>query len=214
MAEEKELFKTTLMGGYDKDDVMQELQKIKDDAYAEKKTLKDKIAALEKELEEKNQALAELSESVQSKERELLEKDRDIKEKYQSYIDNYDTIGSLIFESKIRAKQIERDAEKMKQQILQEAEAEAAEIREKAKIDSQGILADVQKKAEEKTREEEAKYDAVQEELNNVVELVNRVQRLFMKSYKSIQSIISTMPDSDTDEDMDFLAEFGKEKKD
>ena len=35
----EEMFKTTLMGGFDKDDVLRQVQKMKDEAYAEKSKL-------------------------------------------------------------------------------------------------------------------------------------------------------------------------------
>ena len=59
MAEEK--FKTTLMGGFDKDDVLHQVREMKDAAYAEKsKLIKEKkdqekvIEDLKKQLEEKD----------------------------------------------------------------------------------------------------------------------------------------------------------------
>ena len=49
MAEER--FKTTLMGGFDKDDVLNQVREMKDAAYAEKskliKELTDKIESIE-----------------------------------------------------------------------------------------------------------------------------------------------------------------------
>ena len=39
----EELFKTTLMGGFDKDDVMTKVQNLKDQAYAAQKKLEAKI---------------------------------------------------------------------------------------------------------------------------------------------------------------------------
>ena len=39
----EELFKTTLMGGFDKDDVMTKVQNLKDQAYAVQKKLEAKI---------------------------------------------------------------------------------------------------------------------------------------------------------------------------
>ena len=53
----EEMFKTTLMGGFDKDDVLSKVQTMKDDAYAERsKLLKEgrakdnRIAGLERKL--------------------------------------------------------------------------------------------------------------------------------------------------------------------
>ena len=56
-----EMFKTTLMGGFDKDDVMQKVEELKDSAFREKRRL-------EKELKEKNEKLAELTKRLELKE--------------------------------------------------------------------------------------------------------------------------------------------------
>ena len=45
----EELFKTTLMGGFDKDDVMTKVQNLKDQAYAAQKKLEAKIEEKEQE---------------------------------------------------------------------------------------------------------------------------------------------------------------------
>lgn len=42
---EYEMFKTTLMGGYDKDDVIQKVETIKDSAFREKNRLEKEIKA-------------------------------------------------------------------------------------------------------------------------------------------------------------------------
>ena len=42
----EELFKTTLMGGFDKDDVMTKVQNLKDQAYAAQKKLEANIGDL------------------------------------------------------------------------------------------------------------------------------------------------------------------------
>ena len=38
-----EMFKTTLMGGFDKDDVMQKVEELKDSAFREKKRLEKEL---------------------------------------------------------------------------------------------------------------------------------------------------------------------------
>ena len=49
----------------------------------------------------------------------------------------------------------------------------------------------MQKEVDEINREGKQKYEAVQEELANVVEIFNRVQKQFMNSYKTIQDIVN-----------------------
>ena len=53
----EELFKTTLMGGFDKDDVMTKVQNLKDQAYAAQKKLEAKIEEKEQEIEKLNRKI-------------------------------------------------------------------------------------------------------------------------------------------------------------
>ena len=87
----EELFKTTLMGGFDKDDVMTKVQNLKDQAYAAQKKLEAKI-------EEKEQEIEKLNRKIREREDKIEELEKNIHEKYQSYIDNYDSISGLVFE--------------------------------------------------------------------------------------------------------------------
>lgn len=89
----EEMFKTTLMGGFDKDDVLRQVQKMKDEAYAEK----SKLLLV---LKGKDKKIAELTNRMALKEAEIERLERDIREKYQSYIDNYEMISQLVFDAK------------------------------------------------------------------------------------------------------------------
>ena len=106
MAEER--FKTTLMGGFDKDDVLNQVREMKDAAYAEKSKLikekkeqkkqlakkdSEKAAALQKQKEAHKEEIAHLEERIQEKQKQKEKLEREISEKYQKYIDRYDLIG-------------------------------------------------------------------------------------------------------------------------
>ena len=95
----EELFKTTLMGGFDKDDVMTKVQNLKDQAYAAQKKLEAKI-------EEKEQEIEKLNRKIREREDKIEELEKNIHEKYQSYIDNYDSISGLVFEAQVKAKKL------------------------------------------------------------------------------------------------------------
>ena len=207
MGDNEERFKTTTFGGYDKEEVLQELQKMKENAHAEKAQILRELeesrrdcTRLSRELQVKEAKIAELQDTILSKDRELTELDRTVREKYQSYIDNYETIGSLIYESKIRAKQITRETEEERQKILDDARSEAARICQEAEGAAQKRLNDVQAEIEDRTAAGRQEFEFVQEELNNALELFSKLQKQFMHSYKSIQEIVrshSEVPDMD-----------------
>lgn len=202
-----EMFRTTLMGGFDKDDVLNKVQIMKEEAYAEKSKLikagkeKDaKIDELMKRLDlkdfQKEQALEELRQEHKRQMEEMQQRlylkeeqkdklERQIHEKYQKYIDRYDLIGSLVLDAQEKAERIVKDAEKKREQILADAEWEAEKR-----------LAKVQIEVDDKLAEGKRKYIAVQEEMNEIIELINQAQKRFMSSYKEVHRIISTMPES------------------
>ncbi len=202
-----EIFRTTLMGGFDKDDVLNKVQIMKEEAYAEKTKLiklaqeKDekieelikrldlkevqKEQALEELRQEHKQELAQMQERLNMKEEQKDKLERHIHEKYQKYIDRYELIGGLILEAQEKSEKMIAEAEKQRDQILADAEEEAEKR-----------LAKVQLEVDDKLAEGKRKYIAVQEEMNEIIELINLAQRRFMASYKEVHRIISTMPES------------------
>ena len=57
---EQEMFKTTIMGGFDKEDVLEQVQKLKDDSAS-------RLAKLKKEMEAKDAKIAELIKRLELK---------------------------------------------------------------------------------------------------------------------------------------------------
>lgn len=185
---EYEMFKTTLMGGYDKEEVQEQIQRLKDEIAENQENYK-------KQLAEKDARIAELQKRIELKEDYQARLEEDIKEKYQKYIDNYESIGKLVFESQIKADVLEKEAREKCEKMLQEAEEEA-----KRKVES------VQSEIDDKLMEGKKKYLAVQEEMNGLVELINQAQKRFMASYREVHHIISSMPTSlnDLEEDVEL----------
>ncbi len=185
---EYEMFKTTLMGGYDKEEVQEQIQKLKDEIAENQESYK-------KQLAEKDARIAELQKRIELKEEYQARLEEDIKEKYQKYIDNYESIGKLVFDAQVRADTLERDTREQCEKMLQEAEEEA-----KRKVES------VQSEIDDKLMEGKKKYLAVQEEMNGIVELINQAQKRFMSSYKEVHHIINSMPTSlnDLEEDVEL----------
>lgn len=202
---EYEMFKTTLMGGYDKDDVAQKVEAIKDAAFREK-------SRLEKEIKTRDEKIAELTKRLELKETQKEKLERDVTEKYQKYVDNYDRIGSLILNAQIQADEMMERAKKQCDEMLKTAEQQAAQMREEADREAKARVDQVQKEVNEKLADGKKKYIAVQDEMNDIVELINQAQKRFMSSYKEVHRIVATMPDSLRD--MTDLECFGHTEED
>lgn len=119
----EELFKTTLMGGFDKDDVMTKVQNLKDQAYAAQKKLEAKI-------EEKEQEIEKLNRKIREREDKIEELEKNIHEKYQSYIDNYDSISGLVFEAQVKAKKLTQETEDACREKTEETDEACCKKRE------------------------------------------------------------------------------------
>ena len=119
----EELFKTTLMGGFDKDDVMTKVQNLKDQAYAAQKKLEAKIEENEQEIEKLNRKIREREDKIE-------ELEKNIHEKYQSYIDNYDSISGLVFEAQVKAKKLTQETEDACREKTEETDEACCKKRE------------------------------------------------------------------------------------
>ena len=178
---EHEMFKTTLMGGYDKEEVQELIQKMKDE-------MAEVQVNYRKQLAERDERIAELQKRIELKDAYQARMEEDIKEKYQKYIDNYESIGKLVFEAQLKSDSMQKEAEEKCSKMIEEAEAEA-----KRRVES------VQSEIDDKLLEGKKKYLAVQEEMNGIVELINQAQKRFMSSYKEVHQIINSMPTSLSD---------------
>ena len=165
---EYEMFKTTLMGGYDKEEVQELIQKLKDEMAEIQVNYKKQIA-------DRDAKIAELQKRIELKESYQARMEEDIKE----------SIGKLVFEAQIKAESMEKEAREKCDIMIAEAEEEA-----KRRVEA------VQSEIDDKLLEGKKKYVAVQEEMNGIVELINQAQRRFMSSYKEVHHIISSMPTS------------------
>ena len=85
---EHEIFKTTIMGGFDKEDVLEQVQRMKDEAAAEQLRLKKLIS-------EKDAKIAELMKRIELKDAHQERLEMEIHEKYQKYI--ADWLGEHFF---------------------------------------------------------------------------------------------------------------------
>lgn len=175
---ENEMFKTTLMGGYDKEDVMEQLRKMKD-AHA------GETARLVREIQQKNNRIEELTQRLTIREEQNAKLERDIETKYQQYIDHYDSISRFVVEAQIRSENIIKEAKMKGEKIIAQAEKMAQQ-----RINS------VQAEVDERLAEGKRKYVAVQEELNELVGVITQVQNRIMSSYEEVHQIVKSMPES------------------
>ncbi len=171
----QEEFKTTLMGGYDKEDVHAKFKALEEKEYAEKSKLNQEIQRLKEQVEEKDRLLEE-------KKAQIEQLNRDIEEKYQTYIDNYDIIGKLVYETRIKSEKALNEANEERDRILEEANKKAKLTVKKAKDEMEKSFEDGKRR-----------YGMLQDEVNELIQMVNQVQHKFMQSFKAIHEISGAM---------------------
>lgn len=256
------MFRTGIRG-FEKEEVLEYIRKQENESSAA-------IAELEGEVRKKDEIIADLRKRLEIKDDQRAQLEEEIRSKYQKYIDNYEQIGALIYESRIRGNQMIEEAQQESDRLLNDARTQSETMLTKSKNDSDAMMASAKDKsmtmmnaakteaerllyrarteseemrisarteseelrrsareeseqlltsadAEAKRRvssvqgqidakltDGKKKYIAVQDEMNEIVDLFNQMQRRFMQSYKEIHEITQSMPDSLDDIDVDF----------
>lgn len=178
--EEYMSFKQALRG-FDKDEVMDYIRKQEED-------YNQRLMAMEKEIRKRDKIISELKNRIVMKDDQVEHMERDIRNKYQKYIDHYRQIGDILYESKMKG-----------QRIVDDANDEAARILANAESEAQKRILSVQGQIDRKLTDGKKKYLSVQDEMNEIVEMFNQMQRKFMVSYKEVHEIIQSMPSSLSD---------------
>ena len=194
---DEEMFKTTLMGGFDKEDVLTKFQEARDEAYKEQKKL-------EAQVEERDKLISELRQSLKNKETENEQLQKDIKEKYQSYIDNYDSIGKLVYDAKVRSDNMMSETKQQCDQMLRETKEECARMVEEARRKEEEVVAVYEAKIEQQAQEAQQfmgrqmtqgrdSYRIIRNEMAQMVQAMNELQKGFLESYKKVRTVKDAM---------------------
>lgn len=194
---DEELFKTTLMGGFDKDDVLAKFRENREEAEAAQKKLEEQVRQRDKTIDE-------LRQSLKSKESEIEQLQKDIKEKYQSYIDNYDSIGKLVFEAKVRSENMDAETKKKCDEMLQKTKEECARLVQEARRKEEEVVAvyeakieqqaaEAQKFMEEQMTNGRENYRMVRKEMDDMVRAMDELQKAFLESYKRVHTVKEAM---------------------
>lgn len=177
------MFKQALRG-FDKDEVLAYIRQ-KEDEHGKQ------ILSMERDIRKRDKVISELKSRIVLKDEQVERMEQEIKTKYQKYIDNYNQIGELVYESKVKGNMIVDEAREEADRILADADSEARKR-----------VGSVQGEIDAKLKDGKEKYLKVQDEMNEIVDLFNQMQRKFMQSYKEVHEIIQNMPASLDDIDL------------
>ena len=179
-------FKTAFRG-FEKGEVLEFLDK-KD------KEAQEVRERMEKEIRLRDKAINELKNRLTRKEDELERLRQEVEKKYKPYITNYEQIGELVYESRIKSEKVISEAREEAERIV----AKGRETADKAMEDAESRAKKRTEAAEtvvaEKVAEGKRKYIQVQNEMNTIIDIINQAQRQFIKSYKEIHETIQNVP--------------------
>ena len=90
------------------------IQKIKDEMAEAQVNFRKQIA-------DRDEKIAELQKRIDLKDAYQARMEENIKEKYQKYIDNYESIGKLVFDAQLKADSMEKGTKEKCDQMIAEA---------------------------------------------------------------------------------------------
>ena len=148
-----QMFRTVRMKGFDRDEVIAYIQS-KDEEFSRK------TADLEKEISEKDRMIEELKSRLVLKDAQRVALENEIETKYKKYIENYDKIGALVYESQVKGDQMVADAKEQADRLVGDATKEADRLVGSATEEANKLLSDAHAEADElvgNAREEAAR---------------------------------------------------------
>ena len=187
----------TVMRGFDKEEVFAYIKQVEADAN-------QKVAQARADVIEKDKQIAELKQRIQSKDAKYERLENEIEVKYRTYIDNYEKIGSLVYESQVKGDKIIADAQKEAARLTAESRTQYDRTMAEADLAARTRLDAVQGEIDARLTEGKKQYAKVQEDMNEIIDLINEVQKKFMRTYKEIHEVVQRMPASFDDIDSDF----------
>ena len=187
----------TVMRGFDKEEVFAYIKQIEADAN-------QKVAQARADVTEKEKQIAELKQRIQSKDAKYERLENEVEVKYRTYIDNYEKIGSLVYESQVKGDKIIADAQKEAARLTAESRSQYDRTMAEADLAAKTRLDAVQGEIDARLTEGKKQYAKVQEDMNEIVDLINEVQKRFMRAYKEIHEVMQRMPASFDDIDPDI----------
>ncbi len=136
--------------GFDKDEVLSYIRQKDEEMAAKEESLKQEISKRDK-------IISELKTRIILKDDQVEELKAEIDTKYKKYIETYNQISDLVYESKIRGEQLVSDATVKANKMRADAENEAREKLDTANAKAQKTVSEADAKAQKTVSEADAK---------------------------------------------------------
>ena len=210
-------FKTAVFGGYNKDDVDDQISKLLYEAKGEANELARKLEKqeaakeeMEKELRQqlskkevecsRLRTLVELSQKEQASMEKELERIKaesaGLEADYHKYKEDYLSISKQLVDAQKRADQMLTEAAARQKELTARTEKELLKKKEK-----------VNREIEDCINEGETQYEKLHIKMQEILSIMNNTQARFLNAYKDMQRVIESAPDQlyflDDEEELD-----------
>ncbi len=193
--------------GYNKEEVNMYISELESE-------YKQKLSRLEAKTREAEKQIEELNRRIEKKERQKEELEHEIETKYKTYIENYDKIAGLVYESQLKADKILAEANQRRDEILADAEeqkkqilAQAQQVLDDAKTQEKLLLDDADVEAKRRVNavretvdagmaDGRTRYADIQVQIRGLIDLLDEARSRFTKGYEDAHAIFDQMPAS------------------
>jgi len=187
---------------------------------------KQKLSRLEAKTRESEKQIDDLTRRIEKKERQKEELEQEIETKYKTYIDHYDKIAGLVYESQLKADKIlaeanqradeilagahEKEAQILAnaQQVLDDAKAQERLMLDDADVEAKRRVSAVQGTVEEGLADGRTRFADIRVQISGMIELLEDARERFAKGCADARSVFDAMPEDiaaygDLEEDFD-----------
>ncbi|MBQ0059986.1 MAG: hypothetical protein KBS83_08585 [Lachnospiraceae bacterium] len=172
-----------LKKGFDRDEVLTYISEQKESHAAA-------IKSLEAQIEKMQKVQSHLQSSYEQavKERDALQSEID--NRYRKYEENYEKIGALVYESRLKGDKIMEDAKRQSESVMESARDQADQMVSDARERSDFMETEAKRRITEALMDNRAEFLRIREILDDAVEQVNAVHRKFTLNYPEAQQIM------------------------
>ena len=187
-----QMFKTVRFKGFDRDEVIAFIQSQEEESNR-------KVADLQKEIKERDKMIEELKGRLVLKDAQRVALENEIETKYKKYIDNYDKIGALVYESQVKGDQMIADAKEQADKLVGDATKEADRLVSEATEKSDKMVGDATTEADRLVSDATAEAQKIRSEADEDAVKTRAAaaeeveQKLFegKQKYSQIQAILN-----------------------
>ena len=152
-----QMFRTVHFKGFDRDEVIAFIQSLEEENNR-------KVADLQKEIKDRDKMIEELKGRLAQKDAQRVALENEIETKYKKYIDNYDKIGALVYESQVKGDQMVAEAREQADKMVGDATREADRLVSEATDKSDKMIGDATAEADRLVKDAEAEAQRIRGE--------------------------------------------------